>query len=87
MRFNALLRLIAGVSHRMLTLTLRRLEHDGLRALSEWAPKHQPAIQAARDSNNRRRLKQPSARRTPRNARRYGPGVRSIVKSPASVSY
>src|SRR4051812_45637595 len=30
MRFNALLRLIAGVSHRMLTLTLRGLEHDGL---------------------------------------------------------
>lgn len=30
MRFNALLRLIDGVSHRMLTLTLRGLEHDGL---------------------------------------------------------
>ena len=30
MRFNALLRLIGGVSHRMLTLTLRGLEHDGL---------------------------------------------------------
>lgn len=29
-RFNALLRLIGGVSHRMLTLTLRGLEHDGL---------------------------------------------------------
>src|SRR3954471_18490304 len=29
-RFNALLRLIDGVSHRMLTLTLRGLEHDGL---------------------------------------------------------
>jgi DNA-binding HxlR family transcriptional regulator len=27
MRFNALLRLIGGVSHRMLTLTLRGLEH------------------------------------------------------------
>lgn len=51
MRFNALLRLIAAVSHRMLTLTLRGLEHDGLRALSEWALKHQPAIQAARGSN------------------------------------
>ena len=30
LRFNALLRLIGGVSHRMLTLTLRGLEHDGL---------------------------------------------------------
>ena len=30
MRFNALLRLIGGVSHRMLTLTLRALEQDGL---------------------------------------------------------
>ena len=30
MRFNALLRLIGGVSHRMLTLTLHGLEHDGL---------------------------------------------------------
>jgi DNA-binding HxlR family transcriptional regulator len=30
MRFNALQRLIGGVSHRMLTLTLRGLEHDGL---------------------------------------------------------
>ncbi|WP_322982052.1 helix-turn-helix domain-containing protein [Pseudomonas sp. C11] len=29
-RFNALLRLIEGVSHRMLTLTLRGLEQDGL---------------------------------------------------------
>jgi len=29
-RFNALLRLIGGVSHRMLTLNLRGLEHDGL---------------------------------------------------------
>jgi DNA-binding HxlR family transcriptional regulator len=30
MRFNALLRLVGGVSHRMLTLTSRGLEHDGL---------------------------------------------------------
>ncbi len=30
MRFNALQRLITGVSHRMLTLTLRGLERDGL---------------------------------------------------------
>ena len=30
MRFNAILRLIGGVSHRMLTLTLRGLERDGL---------------------------------------------------------
>ena len=79
MRFNALLRLIDGVSHRMLTLTLRGLERDGLvkrtvyasvppkveyeltavgaslvkpiRALSEWALKHQPAIETARGSN------------------------------------
>src|SRR3990167_6094647 len=29
-RFNALMRLIDGVSHRMLTLTLRGLEQDGL---------------------------------------------------------
>jgi DNA-binding HxlR family transcriptional regulator len=30
LRFNALLRVIGGVSHRMLTLTLRGLEQDGL---------------------------------------------------------
>lgn len=30
MRFNAIMREIAGVSHRMLTLTLRGLERDGL---------------------------------------------------------
>lgn len=30
MRFNALMRRIGGVSHRMLTLTLRGLERDGL---------------------------------------------------------
>jgi DNA-binding HxlR family transcriptional regulator len=30
MRFNALMRTIGGVSHRMLTLTLRSLERDGL---------------------------------------------------------
>ena len=29
-RFNAIMRLIGGVSHRMLTLTLRGLERDGL---------------------------------------------------------
>ncbi|PTB22151.1 transcriptional regulator [Trinickia symbiotica] len=76
MRFNALLRLIDGVSHRMLTLTLRGLEQDGLvkrtvyptvppkveyqltdvgrslieplSALSSWAQKNLPAIEAAR---------------------------------------
>lgn len=30
MRFNAIMRVIDGVSHRMLTLTLRSLERDGL---------------------------------------------------------
>ena len=30
MRFNAILRAISGLSHRMLTLTLRGLERDGL---------------------------------------------------------
>jgi DNA-binding HxlR family transcriptional regulator len=30
MRFNAMMRVIGGVSHRMLTLTLRALERDGL---------------------------------------------------------
>jgi DNA-binding HxlR family transcriptional regulator len=30
MRFNEMLRAISGVSHRMLTLTLRGLERDGL---------------------------------------------------------
>ncbi len=30
MRFNAIMRSIAGVSHRMLTLTLRGLERDGM---------------------------------------------------------
>lgn len=29
-RFNALQRIVEGVSHRMLTLSLRGLEHDGL---------------------------------------------------------
>ena len=30
MRFNAMMRKIGGVSHRMLTLTLRALERDGM---------------------------------------------------------
>lgn len=30
MRFNAIMRVISGVSHRMLTITLRELERDGL---------------------------------------------------------
>ena len=79
MCFNALLRLIDGMSHRMLTMTLQGVKHDGLvkrtvyasvppkveyeltavgaslvkplSALSEWALKHQPAIEAARGSN------------------------------------
>jgi DNA-binding HxlR family transcriptional regulator len=29
-RFNAMMRMISGISHRMLTLTLRGLERDGL---------------------------------------------------------
>lgn len=29
-RFNGIMRMLPGVSHRMLTLTLRGLEHDGL---------------------------------------------------------
>ena len=78
-RFNALMRLVDGVSHRMLTLTLRGLEQDGLvkrtvyptvppkveyqltevgrslieplSALTLWAQKNLPAIEAARASN------------------------------------
>lgn len=30
MRFNALQRAVLGISHRMLTVTLRKLERDGL---------------------------------------------------------
>ena len=30
MRFNAIMRLVGGISHRMLTITLRNLERDGL---------------------------------------------------------
>ncbi len=37
LRFNALLRLIPGVSHRMLTLTLRGLERDGLVSRTAFA--------------------------------------------------
>lgn len=75
-RFNELRRMIDGISQRMLTLTLRGLERDGLvtrtvtpsipprvdyeltelgrdllnpvRALGEWALRHQTCIQAAR---------------------------------------
>jgi DNA-binding HxlR family transcriptional regulator len=42
MRFNAILRLIGDVSHRMLTLTLRGMERDGLvgrRAYATIPPK------------------------------------------------
>lgn len=42
MRFNSILRLIGGVSHRMLTLTLRGLQRDGLverRAFATIPPK------------------------------------------------
>ena len=37
MRFNALMRAIGGVSHRMLTLTLRGLERDGLLTRTAYA--------------------------------------------------
>lgn len=78
-RFNALMRLVDGVSHRMLTLTLRGLEQDGLvkrtvyptvppkveyqltdvgrslieplSALTLWAQKNLPAIEAAHATN------------------------------------
>jgi DNA-binding HxlR family transcriptional regulator len=36
MRFNALMRHIGSVSHRMLTLTLRGLERDGLVRRTAW---------------------------------------------------
>jgi len=77
LRFGELKRTIEGSSQRMLTLTLRGLERDGLvtrtvtptipprvdyeltklgltllepvQALAEWAERHRPAIQAARD--------------------------------------
>lgn len=75
-RFNEIKRMIGGISQRMLTLTLRGLERDGLvtrtifptipprvdyeltdlgkslwkpvKALGEWARKHQPDIEAAK---------------------------------------
>ncbi|HRO03267.1 MAG TPA: helix-turn-helix domain-containing protein [Terricaulis sp.] len=75
-RFNEIKRIVGGISQRMLTLTLRNLERDGLisrtvtptvpprvdyaltelgrdllvpvRALSEWAIRHQPCIMSAR---------------------------------------
>jgi len=37
MRFNAIMRFIGGVSHRMLTLTLRNLESDGLVTRTAYA--------------------------------------------------
>ena len=77
-RFNELKRMIGGISQRMLTLTLRGLERDGLvirtvfptvpprvdyeltdlgrglsqpvRALGEWAHRHQPDIETARQN-------------------------------------
>jgi len=36
MRFNGIMRAIEGVSHRMLTFTLRRLEEDGLVTRTAW---------------------------------------------------
>lgn len=42
MRFNALQRAIVGISHRMLTVTVRKLERDGLvdRTLHPTVPMH-----------------------------------------------
>ena len=37
MRFNALMRAIPGVSHRMLTLTLRGLQRDGIVSRTAYA--------------------------------------------------
>ena len=37
MRFNGLMRAIPGISHRMLTITLRALERDGLVARTAYA--------------------------------------------------
>jgi DNA-binding HxlR family transcriptional regulator len=37
MRFNAMMRCIPGVSHRMLTLTLRGLERDGMVTRTAYA--------------------------------------------------
>jgi DNA-binding HxlR family transcriptional regulator len=37
MRFNAIMRVVDGVSHRMLTLTLRSLERDGLVTRTAYA--------------------------------------------------
>ncbi|MDO3506235.1 winged helix-turn-helix transcriptional regulator [Ralstonia pseudosolanacearum] len=37
MRFNAIMRAIRGISHRMLTLTLRGLERDGLVSRTVYA--------------------------------------------------
>ncbi|HJU40137.1 MAG TPA: helix-turn-helix domain-containing protein [Tahibacter sp.] len=48
-RFNALMRTIDGISHRMLTLTLRGLERDGLVERTEYAtipPKVEYALTA-----------------------------------------
>jgi DNA-binding HxlR family transcriptional regulator len=81
-RFNELKRLVGGISQRMLTLTLRGLERDGLvtrtvfptipprvdyeltdlghglchpvKALGEWAMKHQDQIEAARSRFDKR---------------------------------
>jgi DNA-binding HxlR family transcriptional regulator len=82
-RFNELKRLVGGISQRMLTLTLRGLERDGLvtrtvfptipprvdyeltdlgrglsqpvRALGDWAMRHQNDIEAARSRFDARR--------------------------------
>lgn len=42
LRFNALQRAVVGISHRMLTVTLRKLERDGLveRTLYSGVPPH-----------------------------------------------
>jgi DNA-binding HxlR family transcriptional regulator len=47
LRFNEMRRIINGISQRMLTLTLRGLERDGLVALGSWAKLHGEEIEQA----------------------------------------
>jgi hypothetical protein len=55
MRFAELLRVIDGVSQKMLTSTLRDLERDGLvRGLCLWAENHIDEVIRARESFDNR---------------------------------